>query len=60
MKQFKKDILHWKDYDFTIVNDKIELCYNQILNFIKKQKQNSIKLSYDKKNIKNHINNLIS
>ena len=60
MKQFKKDVLHWKDYDFTVINDKIELCYNQISNFIKKQKKNKKKLSYDKKNIKNHINNLIS
>ena len=60
MKQFKKDILHWKDYDFTVINDKIELCYSQILNFIKKQKQNTKKLSYDKKTIKNHINYLIS
>ena len=60
MKQFKKDVLHWKDYDFTVINDKVELCYNQILKFIKKQKQSKKKLTYDKKIIKNHINNLIN
>ena len=60
MKQFKKDVLHWKDYDFAVINDKIDLCYKQILNFIKKQKKNTKKLSYDKKTIKNHISNLIS
>ena len=60
MQQFKKDVLHWKEYDFTVINDKVELCYKQILNFIKRQKQNTNKLSYDKKTIKNHINNLIS
>ena len=60
MKQFKKDVLHWKDYDFTVINDKVELCYNQILGFIKKQNQNTKKISYDKNTIKNHINNLIS
>ena len=31
-----------------------------LVNFIKKQKKNKKKLRYDKKNIKNHINNLIS
>ncbi len=60
MRQFKKDVLHWKDYDFTVINDKIELCYNQILNFIKKQKNSVKKLRYDKKIIKSHIKNLIN
>ena len=60
MRQFKKDVLHWKDYDFTVINDKIELCYNQILNFIKKQKNSVKKLGYDKKIIKSHIKNLIN
>tara|TARA_S200000501_G_scaffold321263_1_gene316593 strand:- start:90 stop:725 length:636 start_codon:yes stop_codon:yes gene_type:complete len=60
MRQFKKDVLHWKDYDFTVINDKIELCYDQIDNFIKKQKKNIKKLRYDKKIIKSHIKKLIS
>ncbi|MAH99440.1 MAG: guanylate kinase [Euryarchaeota archaeon] len=60
MKQFKKDVLHWKDYDFTAINDKIEICYNQILDFIKNQKQSKKKLSYNYKLIENHIKNLIS
>ena len=60
MKQFKRDVLHWKDYDFTAINDKIEMCYNQILDFIKKKKQSKKKLSYNYKFIENHIKNLIS
>ena len=60
MKQFKKDVLHWKDYDFTVINDKIELCYNQILDFIKKQKKSKKTLIYNNKYIKNHIKNLIN
>ena len=60
MKQFKADVLHWKDYDFAVINDKIELCYNQILGFIKKQKNSKKKIFYDKKIIKNHIDNLIN
>ena len=60
MKQFKTDVMHWKDYDFAVINDKIELCYNQIINFIKKQKKSNKKLNYDKKKIKNHIKYLIN
>ena len=30
MKQFKTDITHWKDYEYTVINDKIEKCYKQI------------------------------
>ena len=59
MKQFKNDIMHWKDYDFTVINDKVELCYNEIINFIKKQKKKKNKLYYNKKIIKNHIKHLV-
>ena len=34
MRQFKKDVLHWKDYDFIVINDKIQKCYKQIMNYI--------------------------
>ena len=60
MKQFKTDVLHWKDYDFTVINDKLKLCYDQIFKFINKQKKSSKKLNYNKKIIKNHIDNLIN
>ena len=59
MKQFKTDVLHWKDYDFTVINDKVELCYKEIVKFIKKKIKNSGNLNYNKKNIKNHIKNLV-
>ena len=59
MKQFKDDVMHWKDYDYSVINDKVERCYKQIINFIrnKKLKKN---LKYDKKFIKDHIQKLIS
>ena len=60
MKQFKSDIMHWKNYDFTVVNDKVENCYKKIINFIKNKKKNKTYLNYDKKFIKNHIQNLIN
>ena len=35
MTQFNKDVLHWKDYDFVVINDDLENCYKKIINFIK-------------------------
>ena len=34
MKQFNEDVLHWKDYDFVVINDELENCYNKINNYI--------------------------
>ena len=36
MKQFKKDVLHWKNYDFVVINDDLKKCYDQIIAFIEK------------------------
>ncbi len=60
MKQFKKDVMYWKDYDFAVINDKVEECYKQIISFINKKKQNRKFLKYDRKFIKKHIQNLIN
>ena len=60
MKQFKTDITHWKDYDYTVINDKIEKCYKQIINFIMDQTKNKKKLKYNKLIIQKHIKNLLN
>ena len=60
MKQFKTDITHWKDYDYTVINDKIEKCYKQIINFIANQSKNKKKLKYNMRPIKNHIKKLLN
>ena len=59
MSQFDKDVLHWKDYDYVIINNDLEVCYKQISNYIdcvisKKKSTYNIDL------IKKHINKLIS
>ena len=59
MKQFDKDVLHWKDYDYVIINNDLEVCYNQISNYIDceitKKKSN-----YNIDQIKKHITKLTS
>ena len=59
MKQFKDDVMHWNEYDFTVINDNVELCYKEIISFIKKQKKKR-NLTFNKNIIKNHIKNLIN
>ena len=60
MKQFKTDITHWIDYDYTVINDKIEKCYKQIMSFIANQTIYKKKSKYNKQRIKNHIKKLLS
>ena len=59
MKQFNKDILHWKNYDFVVINDNLEKCYNEVSNLIE-SKINKINNTYDVQLIEKHINQLIT
>ena len=60
MKQFKKDVMHWKDYDFAVINDRVDECYKLIVNFINSQKKYPFKTNYNRNFIKKHIENLLS
>ena len=57
MKEFEKDILHWKDYDYVVINNKLDECYDEISNLIECEMINKDTI-YDKKKIENHIKNL--
>ena len=57
MKQFNEDINHWENYDFVVINDNIDRCYKEIIEFINKKIEKSDH-TFDKKNIQNHIENL--
>ena len=59
MKQFDKDVLHWKDYNYVIINNDLEDCYKQISEYIDCE-INEKEVTYDKSLIKNHIKKLIS
>ena len=59
MKEFKKDILHWKDYDYVVINDDLETCFKEISSLIDNTMKNSIK-KYDKRIIEEHIKKLTS
>tara|TARA_Y100000816_G_C26007758_1_gene526752 strand:+ start:103 stop:732 length:630 start_codon:yes stop_codon:yes gene_type:complete len=57
MKQFERDVLHWINYDYVIINDQLELCYEKINNLIKAEISNGSN-DYDLEFIRNHINKL--
>ena len=58
MKQFDKDILHWKNYDFVVINDDLNKCYEEIIKILDSELSNK-KTIYDKVSIENHIKKLL-
>ena len=58
MKQFKRDVKRWKNYNFVVINDNLNKCYKQILKIIKAKLKNQ-KTKYSKKLIKKHVQKLI-
>ena len=54
MKQFGRDVLHWINYDYVIVNDNLNECYIKISNLIDAELNNGSK-DYDKEFIRKHV-----
>ena len=59
MKLFNEDVLHWKDYDYVVINDNLEKCCEEIVEFVDLELKNNKKI-YNKELIQNHVNSLIS
>ena len=59
MKVFSKDIQHWKNYDYVVINDNLQDCFNQICNLIDSEIYNSTN-DYSKELIQKHIKKLTS
>ena len=59
MKQFNEDINHWKNYDFVVINDDLQRCYLEIIDFINKKVRN-LDCNFDKDKISSHIEKLKS
>ena len=59
MKEFSRDVLHWINYDYVIINDNLEECYLKISNLIDAEINNGSK-DYDKEYIRKHVNKLTS
>ena len=59
MKQFERDVLHWINYDYVVVNDNLDTCFTKIKNLIDAEISNGSK-DYDLEFIRNHVNKLTS
>ena len=59
MKDFSRDVLHWINYDYVVVNDDLEKCYLKISNLIDAEILNGSK-DYDKDFIRKHVEKLTS
>ena len=57
MKQFDKDVLHWKKYDYVVINNDLNRCYKKIIKLINSSRIN-LDRTYNKKAIKKHIKKL--
>ena len=59
MKQFGRDLLHWINYDYVVINDNLESCYLKIKGLIDAEVNNGSK-DYDKDFIRKHVEKLSS
>ena len=59
MKQFSRDVLHWINYDYVVINDDLDKCYSKISKLIHAEISNDSK-DYDVEFIRKHIETLTS
>ena len=59
MKQFERDVLHWINYDYVVINNDLEECYSKIINLIDAVINNGSK-DYDLEYIRKHVEKLTS
>ena len=59
MKQFGRDLLHWINYDYVVINDNLESCYLKIKGLIDAEVNNGSK-DYDRDFIRKHVEKLSS
>ena len=57
MKQFGRDVLHWINYDYVVINDDLDNCFSRIKGLIDAEINNGSK-DYDKEFIRKHVEKL--
>ena len=57
--QFERDVLHWINYDYVVINDELNKCFLKISNLIEAEINNGSK-DYDSEYIRKHVEKLTS
>ena len=57
MNQFSRDVLHWINYDYVVINDELNNCFKKISNLIDAEINNGSK-DYDIEFIRKHVEKL--
>ena len=57
MNQFSRDVLHWINYDYVVINDNLDNCFKKISDLIEAEINNGSK-DYDKEFIRKHVEKL--
>ena len=57
MKQFERDVLHWINYDYVVINENIKNCFEKIENLIEAEINNGSK-DYDLNFVRDHVEKL--
>ena len=58
MNKFSEEVSHWNEYNYVVVNDDLDECYNKILSIIMSEK-NGLSQKQDLSDIKKKVNDLI-
>ena len=58
MHKFNEEVSHWNEYNYVVVNDDLDTCYEKILNIIMSEKK-GIKQSQNLNEIKKKVNELV-
>jgi len=58
MNKFSEELSHWNEYNYVVVNDDLDECYNKILGIIMSEKK-GFSQEQDLSDIKNKVNDLI-
>jgi guanylate kinase len=59
MKQFERDVLHWINYNYVVINDDLNTCYEKIQKLIFAEINDGSK-DYDSEYIRKHVESLTS
>ena len=60
MKDFYNDVKHWIDYDYVVINDDLNKCFEEIMKIINNFLKSKLIVKQETTKIKTHVEKLLS